>query len=101
MTAVTSLTNLYRHNHGSFTLSERGAYWWYAATAGFAFGHLLYVPLVAGPVLAIKGDREIQNGRDVSDVLDDWLGANRLRMLTVDLAAWTAAVIAVCKTLRA
>lgn len=101
LTAATSFTNLYWDRNGSLTLDECGSFWWYAAVAGFSFGHLLYAPLIVGPVLTIKGDREIQKGRDVNGVLGDWLRVNRLRMLTVDLAAWVAAVIAVGKTLTA
>lgn len=102
ITAATSLANLYWHESGSSsTLGESGSYWCYAAAAGLAASHLLYTPLVAGPVYAIRGDKELRKGRDVNDELDDWLWANRLRGLTVDLAAWVVAVVAVGKTLSA
>lgn len=101
VTAVSSLANLYLHNRGTVLLDEQGAYWWYAAAAGLAVSHLLYTPLVAPPVFAIRGDRPLKQGEDVNTKLDDWLWANKLRMLTTDLGAWMAAVFAVGRTLSA
>lgn len=101
VTAVSSLANLYLHNRGTVPLGEQGAYWWYAAAAGLAVSHLLYTPLVAPPVFAIRGDKPLKLGEDVNTKLDDWLWVNRMRMLTTDLGAWMAAVLAVGRTLSA
>lgn len=103
ITAATSLANLYLHTSGSrgTTLGEQGAYWYYAAAAGLAVSHLLYTPLVAPPVYAIRGDKPLAKGEDVNGKLDEWLRANWWRMLTTDLGAWVAAVVAVGRTLSA
>lgn len=101
ITAASSLANLYLHNRGTVPLGEQGAYWWYAAAAGLAVSHLLYTPLVAPPVFAIRGDKPLKQGEDVNTKLDDWLWVNRMRMLTTDLGAWMAAVLAVGRTLTA
>lgn len=37
----------------------------------------------------------------MNNVVDDWLTFNRLRMPSVDVAAWFAAMIAVGKTFKA
>ncbi|KAI3393267.1 hypothetical protein diail_4497 [Diaporthe ilicicola] len=101
VTAVTSLANLYLHKRGPIPLAEQGAYWWYATAAGLAVSHLLYTPLVAPPVYAIRGDKPLKQGEDVNKKLDDWLWANCLRMLTTDLGAWLAAALAVGRALSA
>lgn len=101
LTAVSFISNLYWHTNGSFTLGERGSYWWYTATAALAVGRLLYMPSVSEPVPATEGQRDIQKERDMDDVVDDWLTVNRLRTLNVDVAAWFAAMIAVGKTFKA
>lgn len=91
-----SLANLYVRRP---MLHARGSFGWYAAAAGLAVGHLLFVPAVAPSVKAIwNAEKE---GTDANMALDEWLGVNRLRMWTVDLAAWVACVVAVTRTLEA
>lgn len=102
LTVATSLTNLYWDESGTgYTLGERGSYWWYAAAASFAASHLLYAPVVFPSVHAIRKNKEIEKGKDVNDALDVWLRVNWMRMMTVDLVAWLATVIAVGKAFSA
>ena len=65
---------------------------WYKAGATFAFGHFLFVPMIAPSVKDIYD----QNG-DHNDNLDRWLRVNAIRGITVDLAAWATLAIAVSK----
>ncbi|KAM0421443.1 hypothetical protein ACHAPT_010797 [Fusarium lateritium] len=80
------------------TLHARGSLWWYVAGTALAAGHLLFVPWIAPSCQAIMENGE---GTDINQSLDEWLAVNSVRMLSVDLAAWAAFVVAVVKTLRA
>ncbi|KND93616.1 hypothetical protein TOPH_01553 [Tolypocladium ophioglossoides CBS 100239] len=76
-------------------LQRRGALRWYVATAALAVGHLVFAPLVAGPIKSMlddeggegkgKGEGE---GRTNVDAQREWLRVNVVRMLTADLGAW-------------
>lgn len=100
-TLATSLANLWYHESGTSALSEKGSYAYYAAAAGLAVSHLFYTPWIAPPVYAIRGDKPLGPGEDVSEKLDSWLWINKLRMVTTDLGAWVAAAVAVGRTLSA
>jgi hypothetical protein len=91
-----SIGNLCIHRQ---VLHAKQSFWWYVAGAGLSVGHLLFVPAVAPSVKAIwDADEE---GMDANAALDEWLSVNRIRMWTVDLAAWAACAVAVTKTLEA
>ncbi|KAM4057563.1 hypothetical protein HRG_009198 [Hirsutella rhossiliensis] len=74
---------------------------WYAAGSALAAAHLLYVPAIAPSCRAlICADGPAAGADDdVNAYLDDWLTVNARRMLTVDLAAWAAFVVAVTRSL--
>ncbi|OIW32346.1 hypothetical protein CONLIGDRAFT_266872 [Coniochaeta ligniaria NRRL 30616] len=100
MLAVTtwgSVANLYVNRP---SLSARGSFGWYVAGAVLSSSHLLFVPGVAPSIKRITG-AEAGGEEDVNADLDEWLGVNKVRMLTVDLAAWVACVVAVGKSLSA
>ncbi|KAJ9143175.1 hypothetical protein NKR19_g7008 [Coniochaeta hoffmannii] len=92
-----SVANLYVRRAG---LRARGAFWWYVAGAVLSSSHLLFIPGVAPSIKRIS-DAKGEEGEDVNGDLDEWLGVNKVRMLTVDLAAWVACVVAVGKSLSA
>ncbi|KAH6844754.1 hypothetical protein B0I37DRAFT_378198 [Chaetomium sp. MPI-CAGE-AT-0009] len=80
-------------------LRAKQSFWWYVAGAALSAGHLLFIPAVAPSVTAIwDADKD---GTDANAALDVWLSVNRVRMWTVDFAAWAACVVAVTKTLEA
>lgn len=91
MTTWGSVANLYSDRT---TLRSKGSLWWYMGGAAFSTGHLLFIPFVAPSVAAVT-----QGEGDVNDRLDEWLSVNKLRMVTVDLAAWVALGVAVGRTL--
>lgn len=100
MLAVTtwaSVANLYVRRP---RLSATGSVWWYIAGAVLSSSHLLFIPGVAP---SIKRISEAGSGgeEDVNGALDEWLRVNKIRMLTVDLAAWIACVVAAGKSLSA
>lgn len=103
-TAWTSAANVYAPAARP-RLRATGALGWYGAAAALSSAHLLFIPLVAPSVTRIceaKGEGEGEGeGKDVNAALDEWLAVNKLRMLTVDLAAWLACVVAVGKSLSA
>ncbi|KAL2024944.1 hypothetical protein VTK56DRAFT_3643 [Thermocarpiscus australiensis] len=82
-------------------LLARRALWWYAAGAALSAGHLLFVPVIAPSVKATLDADGAGEGKDPNASLDDWLAINRVRMVTVDLAAWVACVVAAGRTLQA
>lgn len=97
VTTWSSVANLYA---GRPSLRAKGSLWWYVAGAALSSSHLLFIPGIAPSVKRIweaKGG----DGEDVNGALDEWLGVNKLRMLTVDLAAWVACVVAAGKSLSA
>jgi hypothetical protein len=75
------------------TLETTAVSRWYAYGAALAFGHLAFLPLVAGPILkmteARKSDPEI--GSKVEDqnesALRAWMGWHTVRTLLVDIPA--------------
>lgn len=87
--------------------------WWYAAGAVLSAGHLLFVPFVAPHIKAITsmdaaaeedGDGAGSGSgsdRDPNASLDEWLAVNRIRMWTVDFAAWVACIVAAAGSLTA
>lgn len=87
VTMGTSIANIYTQP----TVLGR-ALPWYKAGAWLAFGHLLFVPLIAPSVQNI-----FEKKGDVSDILDRWLRINLVRSLTMDLAAWGSIFVAVAK----
>ncbi|KAB5540568.1 hypothetical protein GE09DRAFT_260300 [Coniochaeta sp. 2T2.1] len=107
-----SVANLYVSGR---VLRERGAWWAYVAAATGAVGHLAFVPGVAGSIRRISEADGMEEGRkegevdgvegvdgvDVNAELDEWLGVNWWRMVTVDLGAWVACCVAVGRSLRA
>ncbi|KAB5576597.1 hypothetical protein GE09DRAFT_627177 [Coniochaeta sp. 2T2.1] len=102
-----SVANLYFSGR---VLRERGSWWSYVAAATGAVGHLAFVPGVAGSIRRIseadgKGEGEGEMSKegevDVNAELDEWLGVNWWRMVTVDLGAWVACCVAVGRSLRA
>jgi hypothetical protein len=99
MLAVTtwgSVANLYVRRPN---LQARGSLCWYVAAAVLSSSHLLFIPGVAP---SIKRISEAKGGEeDVNGALDEWLCVNKLRMVTVDLLAWVACVVAVGKSLSA
>lgn len=94
LTTSTSAVNVYTQRD---LLRSRGSLNWYIAGAALAAGHLLFVPAIAPSCQALV---EAGEDTDTNRVLDEWLWINTARMVTVDLAAWTAIVVAVFKTLR-
>ncbi|KAJ5101498.1 hypothetical protein NUU61_003720 [Penicillium alfredii] len=76
-------------NRRNPALQTTSFYW--AGLAG-AVGHLLFVPLVAGPVQRIVED--CSKGKASVD-LERWVSVHRIRMLLVDFPAWLAFVGAV------
>jgi hypothetical protein len=96
VTTCASIANLYVRKPA---LVARQSGWWYVATGALSTGHLLFVPWIAPLVKAtLDADKE---GTDPNASLDKWLRINRIRMLTVDSAAWFASVAAVVCTLAA
>jgi hypothetical protein len=95
-TTWTSIGNLYVRRSA---LHVKQSFWWYAAGAVFSASHLLFVPLVAPPIQAIVGAEK--DASDPNALLDKWLSFNWIRMVTVDLAAWVACVVATTKSLEA
>ncbi|KZZ98386.1 hypothetical protein AAL_02904 [Moelleriella libera RCEF 2490] len=87
-------------------LAKKGALPWYAATAGLALGHLVYVPLVAPLIKYMvddEGGRSLERKREEPangnvDAQKKWLGWHMMRTLTTDLGAWLCCVVAVGKT---
>lgn len=84
-------------------LDRKGSYAWYVATAVLSMAHLGFVPMVAGPIKDMiddgNADAEVEEEEKNVDKLKTWLGVNKVRMLTVDLAAFACAFIAAAKTL--
>lgn len=77
------------------TLVSNDSLKWYVAGGGLALSHLLFVPFIAPCIQAIiKDDRSKGQPTDRSD---EWLGINRIRGATVDLAAWVCMTVAVMK----
>lgn len=96
VTFWSSVANLYVRRPA---LRAKQSFWWYVAAAGLSVGHLLFVPAVAPSVKAIwDADEE---GTDANAALDEWLWVNKIRMWSVDLAAWAACVVAMTRTLEA
>ncbi|KAL2127061.1 hypothetical protein VTI74DRAFT_11389 [Chaetomium olivicolor] len=96
VTTWSSIANLYVRRPA---LVAKQSGWWYVAIGALSIGHLLFVPLIAPSVKAtLDADKE---GTDANASLDKWLLINRIRMLTVDFAAWAASVAAVLSTLAA
>ncbi|KAL2179626.1 uncharacterized protein P884DRAFT_256895 [Thermothelomyces heterothallicus CBS 202.75] len=101
VTAWSSVANLYARR--PTLIASRSSGWWYVATAALSTAHLLFVPLVAPPIKAIIDADEDSAGADAdaNATLDAWLRINRVRTLTVDLAAWVASVGAAVGSLAA
>ncbi|KAK4129669.1 hypothetical protein N657DRAFT_562651 [Parathielavia appendiculata] len=98
-TTWTSIGNLFVRRPA---LHAKQSFWWYAAGAVFSASHLLFVPLVAPPIQAIvNAEKYMYAGIDPNVLLDRWLSVNWIRMVTVDLAAWVACVVAATKSLKA
>ncbi|KAK4237267.1 hypothetical protein C8A03DRAFT_44876 [Achaetomium macrosporum] len=97
VTTWSSVANLYVRRPA---LHARQSFWWYVAGAALSSSHLLFIPAVAPSVKAIW-DAGTVEGSDPNASLDEWLGVNRLRTFTVDLAAWVACAVAVTRSLEA
>lgn len=78
----------------------------YGVGLACAVGHLLFVPLVAGPVSRIversrlvkdglKSESEAESEVHPTDHLATWVSLHRVRMLVVDLPAWISFAVAV------
>jgi hypothetical protein len=78
------------------SLRARQSLQWYAAGAAFATGHVAFAPFVAPKVRAISEDHS--EGQPTRD-LEVWLRLNRIRMFTVDIAAWVCFGVAAIRTL--
>ncbi|KAK4109000.1 hypothetical protein N656DRAFT_783665 [Canariomyces notabilis] len=107
VTTWSSVANLYVRRPA---LHARQSFWWYVAGAALSSGHLLFVPVIAPSIKAIwdadAGKPETAEGTngagiDANAALDEWLVINKIRSLTVDLAAWVTCVVAVTRTLEA
>lgn len=96
VTTWSSIANLYTHRAA---LHANQSFVWYVAGAVLSASHLLFVPAIASSCKALIDTDSKES--DASAALDKWLSINRLRMWTVDLAAWGATIVAVTKTLRA
>lgn len=105
LTVTTSIT-IYDLISYKPLLKAKGSGWWYVAAASLAVGHLAFVPLVTGPIKSILDDEggevdlEMQKSTRKTNVdsMKQWLNVNLVRTLTVDLAAWICAGVAVVKT---
>ncbi|KAJ6779564.1 hypothetical protein PWT90_10016 [Aphanocladium album] len=99
-TATTSLAAIFLARP---TLQRQGTVGWYAGAAACAAAHLLWVPLVTGPIKAMVDDDgvaiEDEEGLTNVDHQVQWLKVNLARTLTTDLLGWVCAVVAVTKTL--
>lgn len=93
--SVTMATATLNLRAESLLLKQRGSYYWYAAGAALAAGHLLFVPAVAPRIQAIVEDET--KGNSVGE-LRRWLRVNAIRGLTVDLGAWVCCVVAAVRT---
>ncbi|EQB53633.1 hypothetical protein CGLO_06622 [Colletotrichum gloeosporioides Cg-14] len=93
VSAGTALANL---KVNQTLLQTKGTFWWYVAGAGLSLGHLAYVPFIAPHVQTLVDGKE---GEDLNEALGKWLVVNWRRMVTVDLGAWVAFVVAVVGTL--
>lgn len=78
------------------TLWTTGSFWRYTAGASLSTSHLSFVPFIATKSQALMEANKIS---DANASLDECLSLNKLRMLTIDLAAWVSLAIAVTKTL--
>ncbi|KAL2163843.1 hypothetical protein VTH06DRAFT_5902 [Thermothelomyces fergusii] len=102
VTAWSSVANLCSARGPAAIADRLRLRWWYAAAAAFSTAHLLFVPLVAPPIKAIvDADKDDGDPADANAALETWLRINRVRTLTVDLAAWIASLGAVVSSLRA
>ncbi|EGZ69392.1 hypothetical protein NEUTE2DRAFT_131784 [Neurospora tetrasperma FGSC 2509] len=93
--SVTMTTATLNLRSESLLLKRRGSYYWYAAGAVLAAGHLLFVPAVAPRIQAIVEDETKE--KSVGE-LRRWLRVNGIRGLTTDLGAWVCCVVAVVRT---
>lgn len=88
-------------------LEDNGSLWWYGGAASMAVAHLLFIPWIIPSVKALdaakqESDKASQDDGQERNVqhLDAWLKVNFVRTVTVDLAAFVCAFIAVGKTLN-
>jgi hypothetical protein len=88
LTFVASIANLY--SRGSPARA------WYRAGAIFAVAHFIFLPFMITSKEAIRTNHP---ARDANIALDEWLWFNRLRGMTVDLAAFMTLGVAVVKSL--
>jgi hypothetical protein len=79
--------------HSHTTLETTAVSKWYAYGAVLAFGHLAFVPMVAGPILKITGagDSSDKSTSEIEEVnegaLRTWLGWHTVRTVLVDIPA--------------
>jgi hypothetical protein len=96
VTTWSCIANLYVRRP---VLISKKTFWWYAAGAAMSASHLLFVPVIAKSVKAVvDADKE---STDPNASLDEWLSINRIRMLTVDWAAWATCAVAAMVTMEA
>ena len=88
LTVIASIANLY--SRGS------PARPWYRAGAILAVTHFIFMPFMIASKEAIRTNHP---ARDANIALDEWLWYNRLRGMTVDLAAFVTLGVAVVKSL--
>lgn len=93
--SVTMTTATLNLRSESLLLKRRGSYYWYAAGAALAAGHLLFVPAVAPRIQAIVEDETKEKS---VEELRRWLRVNGIRGLTTDLGAWVCCLVAVVRT---
>ncbi|KXH47141.1 hypothetical protein CSAL01_08550 [Colletotrichum salicis] len=95
--AVSTSTGIANLFNQPAALRSQSTFRWYAAGTAMSAGHLLFVPAVAPHV---KDLAEAKDDDDVNRILDKWLNANWLRMVTVDVGAWISFSVATLSTLR-
>lgn len=88
-------------------LEEKGTLWWYGGAASMAVAHLLFSPWVIPSIKALDAAKATSDkaGQDDGQEtnakhLEEWLRVNFVRTVTVDLAAFLCAFIAVGKTMN-
>lgn len=86
-----TIANHWLRSHA--TLETTAVSKWYAYGAVLAFGHLAFVPMVAGPILKITEAGKSSDGTATQieegneDALKTWLGWHTVRTLLVDIPA--------------
>ncbi|KAJ5172348.1 hypothetical protein N7492_004941 [Penicillium capsulatum] len=106
-TIATSAANLYLHRQAQSQRPQLQTSAFYGVGLACAIGHLLFVPLVAGPVARVversrlntvdskSTSESTSEASGPTDHMATWLGVHRVRMLVADLPAWIAFAMAV------